>query len=220
MASVTHQALLMIGGVAAPPAAFASNGSILQSTSPHVPSLPSGLVNGNLLILYTKVRGFDTTGPVISAGWNILDSIGIGGSGNKEVLYWRYYQTGDAAPTITIGSGQVITVMMQYSGMHPSAALVAGSKNSGTGTALTCAAINSTRANSLAISMNVGEQATASSVPPGFSNEGVGFYQNSFSSFRITDAVIAASGASSGAMSATQSTSVAWGAFVFEMKTP
>lgn len=221
MPGATFQALLMIGDIASPPAGYVSNGGIQQSTSVHTTVLPPSLANGNLLILYIKVRGFDATGPTISAGWNILDNIGIGGSGNKEVIYWRYYQTGDAAPTVTIGSGQVISLMMQYSGMHPSAALVAGTKNSAaSGTTLTCAGINTTKANSRAICMTVCEAALASSVPAGYTNVSVGAFQNSFSSFRITDVLLPASGSSSGAVSATQSVSVPWGVFVFEMKSP
>jgi hypothetical protein len=201
------------------PPAFVNIGTINQANTVHSGTLPGSRINGNLLIFYFKVRS-TTNDPTLSAGWTLLDSFGYGGSTQRYGVAYCSVDGSEAAPTLTwSGGGTAISIIAQYSGTDATTPLVAGTKNGATsGTTISTTAINSTRNNSLAISASWDDLATAPTLPAGFSNESVGFFQNAFSSLRLAEVQIATSGSSSGAVSCTQSSSVNWGTFLFEMK--
>jgi len=201
--------------------AFVNANSITQSTSVHSPTLPGSRVNGNLLVLFFKVRS-TTNDPTVSAGWTQLDTFGFGGSTYRFGIYYCFVTGAEAAPTVTwSGGGQCVSLIVQYSGVDQSAPLVAGSKNGAqTGATATNTAINSTRDQSIAISAILNDQSTAHPLPSGFTNEGAGAFQNAFGSLRLSEVQIATSGSGSGAVSSTHASSGPWGAFLFEMKSP
>jgi hypothetical protein len=201
------------------PAAFVNIGSIAQANSVHTATLPGSRVNGNLLVFYFKVRS-TTNDPTLSAGWTLLDSFGYGGSTQRYGVAYCFVTGSEAAPTLTwSGGGTAVSIIAQYSGTDATTPLVAGTNNgASSGTTISTTAINSSRNNSLAINASWDDLSTAPTLPSGFGNEGVGFFQNAFSSLRLCDVQIATSGSSSGAVSCTQGSSVNWGTFLFEMK--
>jgi hypothetical protein len=207
------------GSVGLTPPAFVNIASITQANSVHTATLPGSRVTGNLLAFYFKVRS-TTNDPTLSAGWTLLDSFGYGGSTHRYGVAYCFVDGAEAAPTLTwAGGGTGVSIIAQYSGTDAATPLVAGTNNGATtGTTISTAAINSTRNNSLAISVSWADNSTAPTLPSGYSNEGTGFFQNVFSSLRLCDVQIATSGSSSGAVSCTQGSSVNWGTLLFEMK--
>jgi hypothetical protein len=201
--------------------AFVNAGIVSLNTSVHTGALPTSRTNGNLLILYFRVIS-TIDDPTVSAGWTAIDTFGFGGSTYRHGAYYAYVTGSETAPTITwAGGGGAISVIAQYSGVAASAATVAGTKNgSQTGTSITTSAITSSRDTSLAISATWNSSALASSLPSGFNNEGVGIYQNAFSSLRLADVEIPSSGSISGVVNSTQLLSAPWGTFLFELKSP
>jgi hypothetical protein len=192
-----------------------------QNASVHIGILPSSRVNGNLLIFHFKIRN-TTNDPTLSAGWTLLDSFGYGGSTFRYGVAFAFVTGSEAAPTLTwAGGGTAVSLIAQYSGTDATTPLVAGTKNGATsGTAISTTAITSTRSNSRAVSASWDDLPTAPTLPAGFSNEDVGFFQNTFGSLRLCDVVIVTSGSSSGAVSCTQSSGTNWGTFLFEMRSP
>jgi hypothetical protein len=201
--------------------AFVNSGGITQANTVHTGTLPGSRVNGNLLVFYFKVRS-TTNDPALSAGWTLLDSFGYGGSTQRYGVAYCFVTGSEAAPTLTwSGGGTAVSIVIQYSGVDQTTPLVAGTKNgSQTGTTITCTAINSSQNSSIAISSSWDDASVAPTLPSGFTNEGTGAFQNAFSSVRLCEVQIATSGSSSGAVSCTQASSVPWGTFLFEMKSP
>jgi len=214
--------LSLAGGIAGGAfPAIVNVGSIVQAGSVHTGSLPTSRVNGNLLIFYFKSR--DTSNdPTVSAGWTQLDTFGFGGTSQRFGVFYAFVTGSEVAPTVTVaGGGTVVSLIVQYFGVNPATPVIAGSNNgAATGTAISTAAINSSKNNSLAISASWDDAAIAPTLPAGFTNEGVGFYQNVFGSLRLCEAQIAISGTNSGAVNCTQTGSVPWGELLFEMPSP
>ncbi|MGY4505258.1 hypothetical protein ACVWYH_009215 [Bradyrhizobium sp. GM24.11] len=200
---------------------FVNAGAITQASTVHTGALPASRVNGNVLLLYFKVRS-TTNDPTLSAGWTLLDSFGYGGSTYRYGVASCFVTGSEAAPTLTwAGGGTAVSEIMQYTGTDQSSPLVAGSKNGAqTGTTASNTAITSTRNGSIAISAIWNDQSTAHPLPSGFTNEGTGAFQNAFGSLRLSEVQIATSGSSSGAVSSAHASSGAWGSFLFEMKSP
>lgn len=125
------------------PVTFVASGTYAAGNNASVvPGLPSGLVAGDLMILCASIRS--ATGSVnFPSGWSgtglTMSDPGAVVFGN---IYYRYYQVGDTAPTVTFGGGGTgTTTQAQIFALRGAATSFALAYNAATTTDITSAAL-------------------------------------------------------------------------------
>jgi hypothetical protein len=63
------------------------------------PAEPSGLVEGDLVLIFAAIRNSGTGSPNTPSGWTRIGGI------NNAAVFGRYWQTGDTMPTVTFTGG-------------------------------------------------------------------------------------------------------------------
>jgi hypothetical protein len=195
---------------------FVNAGTYATATATSItPALPGSRTTGNLLVAFAHFAG--SASPItwsVSSGWTIFASLGQGGS-RPMVLAYCYVTGAEAAPVFT-QSGTANTVsgqVLQYTGAVASSPIGNVSSNSGVSGPITCPAIISTAANSLAVNALV--TTTQPGAPSGWSLETT--TSSASGDPTISDLTVASAGSSSGATSVAASVSN-YDNFIFEIR--
>ncbi|HYF74143.1 MAG TPA: hypothetical protein VD864_15030, partial [Nocardioides sp.] len=85
--------MTLITYVGAGAAATGNNASV-------APALPAGLAAGDLMLLHASIRNSGTGTVDTPTGWTQLY-----GSGTNHAVFGRWWQSGDAAPTVSFTGG-------------------------------------------------------------------------------------------------------------------
>lgn len=185
------------------------------------PALPGSRVNNNLLIAWADVFGSQTGTWTLDAtsvtnGWVIFDSVNQGGQ-RPMVLAWRLVNGSEAAPKFNFTTTAIIEAQVrQYTGVYTPSPIgaTAHNQNGGSSTVITCGAVTTTAANSLAVNIATTGNTGSGNIPvPGtYTAE-----DTLNSNYSAADLTIASSGSSSGATSVTY-TSSNYRVFTFELR--
>ena len=92
---------------------FRAAGAWRAGTTPLAPALPAGLAAGDMMVMFIHAKGFAVL-PSTPAGWTQLFTntegavaTGIDVGSVRSAAYYRAWQSGDAAPSVTITSANV-----------------------------------------------------------------------------------------------------------------
>lgn len=100
--------MIPISFVAAGTGSAANNGNV-------TPGIPAGMQVGDVMFLHASIR---VNGGTVNtpSGWNALENYGHVSSALTHAIFWRAWQSGDAAPTVTFtgGSAGSTTLGMIY----------------------------------------------------------------------------------------------------------
>jgi hypothetical protein len=207
-----------------PSPSFVNAGTFAFGTATSLsPGLPGSRVNGNLLVAYGKVNAGSGTITVTGAGWTepVGGDIAQGGT-RPTMLAYRYVDGTEGQPTFHIGATSGLQAwVLQYTGVIASGGAAPIADNPATNVTSTgssvvsCPAITTTANNSLAVSLMItGGGSGSLPTPSGWTSEAI---NNTISSNKWSDLVIATGGTSSGSPSVTFTQSN-YTAFVFEIR--
>ena len=150
--------------------AFRAAGTWTAGTTSIAPPLPTGVAAGDLMLL-----AINTSNQAVSTvtNWTQVTSSPVGtgtagvAGGTRITLYYRLWQSGDAAPTVTVTSGESTQArIFAYSGVDtttPFDATPVATTLATANTALTLSAITTVTANALifwAVARNIDANAT------------------------------------------------------------
>lgn len=102
---------------------FVAKGTFGAGTTSITPGIPSGMTAGGFMLLTVH-----TTNQVVSAitGWTAVTSTPVGtgtagaAGGTRVSTYYRFWQSGDAAPTVTVTGGNCTNgIIAGYKGVDP-----------------------------------------------------------------------------------------------------
>lgn len=120
------------------------NGNCSTSTTTFTPGIPPDIQEGDLMLFLGHIDGGRSI-TSMTAGWT-AGSINIA----ARPVYWRIYQSGDTAPTLTLDGGEKgLCYIFRISGTHQTAPLDQEAVNGGSGTTATCPTVTTSVDNCL-----------------------------------------------------------------------
>lgn len=186
-------------------------GSVANGTSV-TGTLPATRTTGNFLFAWVELNGLASVS--WSTGWIPGDS--IDNASNGAAWAWRYVDGTETNPTATwtgVSLNAVIDIH-QYSGVVAASPIGAFSQNIGSGTAVSCPSIVTSRAASTVLAMLFCVTNQTIPTPSGYTTRfNVG---GTLGSSRIADQTQASAGSSSTAIAATIASDF-WVAMTFEL---
>lgn len=202
--------------VSSSPVAYRSSSSVtnLASSADTTCQLPVGVQVGDVMLMAVVGNSNGTitvtSGP---AGWTAVPGAGptlVGSTDTISAFYWRVYEAGDTAATVTMGGSQTVTIgIVAYSGAAGSLHAVGtpGTRaNASTGNTTTAPGVTTTAPDTVVIGMFIERTSTTTqATDPAGTTRRQGVFLPSGTvrpSVLVVDADQAAAGASS-AMTAT-----------------
>jgi hypothetical protein len=216
-ASVTSASAGTISAVTAPSIVNASTFTTSAATlTPAAWSLPGSRVNGNILILFAYCNNSSMNLSLSGAGWNLIDR-NITSLGNNALIAWRVIDGTEAAPSTTSSgssfhSGQIFQVQSANA-----APIGAERQNEASNTAISIAAINTTKAKSLIMAFLTCRTNQAIGTPSGFTQASAN--NGAAGGMQVASQTVNTSGAASSAVAVTIGSSP-WTGFLVEIKSP
>lgn len=104
------QQMFMAGGKRVPKITFVNKGAWSAGTTSCTPGIPASMVAGDFMIMTIHTPNQAVTTPT---GWTIVTSSPVStgtantAGGTRVSTYYRWWQSGDAAPTVSVTSGTV-----------------------------------------------------------------------------------------------------------------
>ena len=183
---------------------FVNAGTYATTTAASItPALPGSRVTGNLLLAYAHVSSTSASTWTTPSGWTLAASLGQG-SFRPTLVCYRYVDGTETAPVFAVSpTAQCTAQVLQYSGAVASSPIGGVSSSTSTANPVTCPAITSTAANSLAVNLVVVGTSAAIGVSSGWTLETS--TNSSSGSPTVSDLTIASAGSSSGATSVSAS---------------
>jgi hypothetical protein len=190
------------------------------------PSLPANRTNGNLLLASCSVAA--NCVPTWSSGWTVIETWSINTTGavyQTGTKAYCYVTGSETQPTITFnGTGAGMARVDQYTGVAQTNPIGNSEHNAGNGTAITCTAVTTSRANSLVANFIDAGGTEAPPVAPSFMPRTTRIYvpgtDAAIGCAVLSDQQVAASGGTSTSSSVTYPFTIEWLQFMTEILAP
>lgn len=161
-------------------AAFKAKGTFQSGTGNVTPGLPSGLAAGDLMLLFVHSANQAASAP---SGWDPIPAVSgdhwrgtAGAAGGVRVdIFYRWWQSGDSAPTVADTGDITAAIICSYSGVDPTTPFDGASPigfNAAASTTLTLTGITTETANALVVHGTALDRDAASTTTVGSPSNG------------------------------------------------